>query len=82
LTNQYRHYDADLLGRLPGIIRESFPAVELRNSSTAERVQRQINKIRFFIEHVIVSLTDYRRPIETLATTISALIVLHFCKIP
>jgi hypothetical protein len=49
---------------------------------------KQINKIRYVIEQVIANFktwrimhTDYRRPIETFATTISAVIALHFYKI-
>lgn len=45
----------------------------------------QVNKIRWMIEQVIANLktwrilhTDYRRPINTFATTISAVIALHF----
>jgi hypothetical protein len=45
----------------------------------------QINKIRWVIEQVIANLktwrilhTDYRRPIETFATTISTVVALHF----
>jgi hypothetical protein len=45
----------------------------------------QINKIRWVIEQVIANFktwrimhTDYRRPIETFITTISAVISLHF----
>src|SRR5947209_18351860 len=45
----------------------------------------QINKIRWIIEQVIANLktwrilhTDYRRPINTFSTTISAVIALHF----
>jgi DDE superfamily endonuclease/Helix-turn-helix of DDE superfamily endonuclease len=46
---------------------------------------RQVNKIRYVIEQVIANFktwrimhTDYRRPIETFPTTISAVIGLHF----
>jgi DDE superfamily endonuclease len=46
---------------------------------------KQINKIRYVIEQVIANLktwrilhTDYRRPLATFATTISAVIALHF----
>jgi hypothetical protein len=49
---------------------------------------KQINKIRYVIEQVIANFktwrithTDYRRPINTLATTISAVIGLHFYRI-
>jgi hypothetical protein len=45
----------------------------------------QVNKIRWVIEQVIAHLktwrildTDYRRPIDTFRTTISAVIALHF----
>lgn len=45
----------------------------------------QINKIRWIIEQVIANFktwrivhTDYRRPIETFKTTISAVVALHF----
>jgi hypothetical protein len=45
----------------------------------------QVNKIRWIIEQVIAHLktwrilhTDYRRPIDTFPTTISAVIALHF----
>ena len=45
----------------------------------------QVNKIRWIIEQVIAPLktwrslhTDYRRPIGTFPTTISAVIALHF----
>jgi len=45
----------------------------------------QINKIRYVIEQTIANFktwrimhTDYRRPIDTFATTISAVIALHF----
>jgi hypothetical protein len=45
----------------------------------------QINKIRYVIEQTIANLkigrilhTDYRRPFETFAVTISAVIALHF----
>jgi len=45
----------------------------------------QVNKIRYVIEQVIANFktwrimhTDYRRPLETFATTISAVIGLHF----
>jgi hypothetical protein len=45
----------------------------------------QVNKIRWIIEQVIAHLktwrildTDYRRPIDTFRTTISAVIALHF----
>ena len=48
----------------------------------------QVNKIRYVIEQVIANFktwrivhTDYRRPIETFPTTISAVIALHFYKI-
>ena len=48
----------------------------------------QVNKLRYVIEQVIANFktwrimhTDYRRPIETFSTTISAVIALHFCKI-
>ncbi|MGE5287601.1 MAG: transposase family protein [Micromonosporaceae bacterium] len=49
---------------------------------------KQVNRIRYVIEQVIANFktwrimhTDYRRPIETFATTISAVIALHFYKI-
>jgi hypothetical protein len=49
---------------------------------------KQINKIRYVIEQVIANFktwrithTDYRRSINTLATTISAVIGLHFYRI-
>ena len=49
---------------------------------------RQINKIRYVIEQVIANFktwrimhTDYRRPVETFAETISAVIGLHFYKL-
>jgi hypothetical protein len=45
----------------------------------------QVNKIRYMIEQVIANFktwrimhTDYRRPLETFATTISTVIALHF----
>lgn len=45
----------------------------------------QVNKIRWIIEQVIAHLktwrifhTDYRRPIDTFPTTISAVVALHF----
>jgi hypothetical protein len=48
----------------------------------------QVNKIRYVIEQVIANFktwrimhTDYRRPVETFSTTISAVIALHFYKI-
>ena len=48
----------------------------------------QVNKIRWVIEQVIshfkswgIVHTDYRRPIDTFATTISAVIGLHFYRI-
>src|SRR2546430_15029866 len=48
---------------------------------------KQINQIRYVIEQVIANFktwrimhTDYRRPIETFPTTISAVIGLHFFK--
>jgi DDE superfamily endonuclease/Helix-turn-helix of DDE superfamily endonuclease len=48
----------------------------------------QVNKFRYVIEQVIANFktwrimhTDYRRPIETFSTTISAVIALHFYKI-
>jgi DDE superfamily endonuclease len=48
----------------------------------------QFNKIRYIIEQVIANFktwrimhTDYRRPVETFHTTISAVIALHFYKI-
>ena len=48
----------------------------------------QVNKIRWMIEQVIshfknwtIMHTDYRRPIDTFATTISAVIGLHFYRI-
>ncbi len=47
----------------------------------------QVNKIRWVIEQVIANLktwrimhTDYRRPVETFTTTISAVIGLHFYR--
>jgi len=47
----------------------------------------QVNKIRWVIEQVIshfknwkIMHTDYRRPIDTFATTISAVIGLHFYR--
>jgi len=47
----------------------------------------QVNKIRWVIEQVIshfknwrIMYTDYRRPIDTFATTISAVIGLHFYR--
>jgi DDE superfamily endonuclease/Helix-turn-helix of DDE superfamily endonuclease len=47
----------------------------------------QVNKIRWIIEQVIshfknwrIMHTDYRRPIDTFATTISAIIGLHFYR--
>ncbi len=46
---------------------------------------KQINKIRYVIERTIANFktwrimhTDYRRPISTFATTISAVVALHF----
>ncbi len=49
---------------------------------------KQVNKIRAMIERVIANFktwrimhTDYRRPIDTFATTISAVIALHFCDV-
>lgn len=48
---------------------------------------KQVNKIRYIIEQVIshfknwkIMSTDYRRPFETFATTISAVIGLHFYR--
>jgi len=48
---------------------------------------KQVNKIRAMIERVIANFktwrimhTDYRRPIDTFATTISAVIGLHFWR--
>jgi hypothetical protein len=48
----------------------------------------QVNKFRYVIEQVIANFktwrimhTDYRRPAETIHTTISAVIALHFYKI-
>ena len=48
----------------------------------------QVNKLRYVIEQVIANFKtwrimhiDYRRPIETFPTTISAVIALHFYKI-
>ena len=50
---------------------------------------KQVNKIRSMIERVIANFktwrimhTDYRRPIDTFATTISAVIGLHFWRKP
>lgn len=47
----------------------------------------QVNKIRYVIEQVIANFktwrimhTDYRRPLSTFATTISAVIALHFYR--
>ncbi len=47
----------------------------------------QVNKIRYMIEQVIANFktwrimhTDYRRPIETFDTTISAVVGLHFYR--
>jgi len=47
----------------------------------------QVNKIRWVIEHIIANFktwrimhTDYRRPVETFTTTISAVIGLHFYR--
>jgi DDE superfamily endonuclease/Helix-turn-helix of DDE superfamily endonuclease len=47
----------------------------------------QVNKFRYVIEQVIANFktwrimhTDYRRPVETFHTTISAVIALHFYK--
>ena len=47
----------------------------------------QVNKIRYVIEQVIANFktwrimhTDYRRPLATFATTISAVIALHFWR--
>jgi hypothetical protein len=49
----------------------------------------QVNKIRWMIEQVIshfknwrIMHTDYRRPFDTFATTISAVIGLHFYRMP
>lgn len=46
---------------------------------------KQINKIRYHIEKIVANFkawrimhTDYRRPIKTFSTTISAVIALHF----
>jgi DDE superfamily endonuclease len=48
---------------------------------------KQVSKIRAVIERVIAEFktwrimhTDYRRPIDTLATTISAVVGLHFWR--
>jgi DDE superfamily endonuclease len=48
----------------------------------------QVNKFRYVIEQAIANFktwrimhTDYRRPIKTFSTTISAVIALHFYKI-
>jgi hypothetical protein len=45
----------------------------------------QVNKIRYMIEQVIANFkiwrimhTDYRRPLDTFDTTISAVVGLHF----
>ena len=50
-----------------------------------KKFNTQVNKIRWIIEQVIANLktwrilhTDYRRPINTFPTTISAVIALHF----
>ncbi|MDQ2706244.1 MAG: transposase, partial [Actinomycetota bacterium] len=50
-----------------------------------KKFNTQINKIRYVIERTIANFktwrimhTDYRRPIETFTTTISAVIGLHF----
>ena len=47
----------------------------------------QVNKIRWLIEQVIshfknwtIMHTDYRRPLSTFATTISAVIGIHFYR--
>ena len=47
----------------------------------------QVNKIRYMIEQVIANFktwrimhTDYRRPIDTFDTTISAVVGLHFYR--
>jgi len=52
-----------------------------------KEVNIQVNKIRWVIEQVIshfknwrIMHTDYRRPIDTFATTISAVIGLHFYR--
>lgn len=50
-----------------------------------KQVNKQVSKIRAMIERVIASFktwrimhTDYRRPIDTFAATISAVVGLHF----
>jgi hypothetical protein len=52
-----------------------------------KKFNSQVNKIRWIIEQVIshfknwrIMNTDYRRPIDTFATTISAVIGLHFYR--
>ena len=47
----------------------------------------QVNKIRYVIEQIIANFktwrimhTDYRRPLATFATTISAVVGLHFYR--
>jgi hypothetical protein len=47
----------------------------------------QVNKIRYMIEQVIANFktwrimdTDYRRPLDTFDTTISAVVGLHFYR--
>ena len=47
----------------------------------------QVNKIRYMIEQVIANFkswrimhTDYRRPLDTFETTISAVVGLHFYR--
>ena len=51
----------------------------------AKEFNTQVNKIRYVIEQLIANLktwrimrTDYRRPLATFTTTISAVISLHF----
>lgn len=53
-----------------------------------KQFNKQINKIRYVIEQVIANFktwrimhTDYRRPLDTFAQTISTVIALHFYKL-
>ena len=52
-----------------------------------KKFNTQINKIRYVIEQIIANFktwrimhTDYRRPLATFATTISAVVGLHFYR--
>ena len=58
-----------------------------RTARLAKEYNSQVNKIRWMIEQVIshfknwtILHTDYRRPLKTFATTISAAVGLHFYR--